>query len=156
MLPGGIAKLVRVRFKRVDPGYFRTLDIPVLAGRGITDQDREGAARVIVINQTLAARLAEAVGMKDPVGKRVRLSSVNYAAQTPMMLDVEIAGIIRSERTAAPGDPDPAVVYVPLAQSPSFHINLLVRTRQEKAAILPAVRDAIRQIDQNVFIHRTK
>ena len=152
MLPGGIAKLVRVRFKRVDPGYFRTLDIPVLAGRGITDQDREGAARVIVINQTLAARLAEAVGMKDPVGKRVRLSSVNYAAQTPMMLDVEIAGIIRSERTAAPGDPDPAVVYVPLAQSPSFHISLLVRTRQEKAAILPAVRDAIRRIDPNVAL----
>jgi putative ABC transport system permease protein len=152
MLPGGMEKLVRVRCKRVDPGYFRTLDIPVLAGRGITDQDREGAARIIVINQTLAARLAQAAGMKDPVGKRVRLSSVDYAAQTPTMLDVEIAGIIRSERTAAPGDPDPAVVYVPLAQSPSFHINLLVRTQQEKAAILPAVRNAVREIDPNVAL----
>ena len=60
------------------------------------------------------------------------------------MLDVEIAGIIRSKRIATPGDPDPAVVYLPLAQSPSFHINLLVRTRQEKAAILPAVRNAVR------------
>ena len=152
MLPGGMEKLVRVRCKRVDPGYFRTLDIPVQAGRGITGKDREGAARIIVINQTLATRLAQAAGMKDPVGKRVRLSSVDYAAQTPTMLDVEIAGIIRSERTAAPGDPDPAVVYVPLAQSPSFHINLLVRTQQEKAAILPAVRNAVREIDPNVAL----
>jgi predicted permease len=150
ILLGGIDKLVRVRFKRVDPGYFHTLDIPLLAGRGITDHDREGSPRVIVINQALAARLADAAGMKEPVGKRVRLSSTDYLGQTPVMLDVEIAGIIRSERTAAPGDPDPAVVYVPLAQSPSRHINLLVRTREDSAAILPAVRNAVRKIDRNL------
>ena len=152
ILLGGMEKLVRVRFKRVDPGYFHTLDIPVLAGRGITDHDREGSPRVVVINQALAARLRDAAGMKDPIGKRVRLSSTDYVTQTPVMLDVEIAGIIRSERTASPGDPDPAVVYVPLAQSPSLQIKLLVRTREENAAVLPAVRNAIREIDPNLAL----
>jgi predicted permease len=152
ILPGGVEKLVRVRFKRVDPGYFHTLDIPVVAGRGIADQDREGSPRIVVINQTLAARLADAAGMKDPVGKKVRLSSVDYATQTPVISDVEIAGIIRSERTASPGAPDPAVVYVPLAQAPSLHINLLVRTRKESAAVMPAVRQAVREIDPNLAL----
>ena len=93
---------MRVRFKRVDPGYFHTLDIPVLAGRGITDHDREGSPRVIVINQALAARLADVAGMKEPVGKKVRLSSTDYLGQTPVMLDVEIAGIIEASALPRP------------------------------------------------------
>ncbi len=42
MLVPGMAEMVHVRFKRVDPGYFQTLGIPVLAGRGITGQDGRG------------------------------------------------------------------------------------------------------------------
>jgi predicted permease len=142
-------KLVRVRFKRVDPGYFGTLDIPVLRGRGITENDREGSPRIVVINRTLAAGLA-AAGMKDPVGKAVRLSSTDYEEKKPLMLEVRIVGVIRSERTASPGFPDPAVVYVPLAQAPNPHINLLIRTARETASVMPAIRQAVREIDPNL------
>jgi predicted permease len=146
----GAEKLVRVRFKRVDPGYFSTLDIPVLSGRGITDRDREGTPGVVVINQALAGRLADVAGMKDPVGKMVRLSSVDYAEQKPRMLEVQIVGVIRSERTSSPGLPDPAVVYVPLAQAPSAQIKLLVRTPEETTSVMPAIREAVREIDPNL------
>ena len=63
----GIDKLVRVRFKRFDPGYFRTLGIPVLSGREISSGDRDGTPRVIVINEALVTRL------KD-IGGRIRLA----------------------------------------------------------------------------------
>jgi putative ABC transport system permease protein len=148
-LPGA-QRLLHVRFKRVDPGYFSTLDIPVLSGRGITEQDRDGTPRVVVINQALAASLAQEAGITRPVGKSVRLSSVDYSGTKPLMLDVQIAGVIRSERTSSPGRPDPAVVYVPLAQSPSPNIKLLVRTRNEITSIVPAIRDALHQIDPNL------
>ena len=69
---------VGVRFKRVDPRYFETLDIPVVKGRGIRDRDRAGAPRVVVINETLAGRLAERFGMRDPVGKIARLVAPAY------------------------------------------------------------------------------
>ncbi len=69
---------VGVRFKRVDPRYFETLDIPVVKGRGISDRDRTGAPRVVVINETLAGRLAERFGMRDPVGKIARLVAPAY------------------------------------------------------------------------------
>lgn len=146
----GVEKLVRVRFKRVDPGYFTTLGIPVLSGRGITDRDRDGSPRVVVINQALVTRLADVAGMKDPVGKMVRLSSIDYIEHKPLMTEVQIAGMIRSERTASPGDPDPAVVYVPLAQAPSPHIKFLIRTQEETAAVMPAIREAVREIDPNL------
>lgn len=149
MQVAGAEKLVRVRFKRVDPGYFSTLDIPVLSGRGITNSDREGAPRVVVINQALVAGLADA-GMKDPVGKTVRLSSTDYTGHEPLMLNVQIIGVIRSERTSSPGRPDPAVVYVPLAQAPSPHIKLLVRTYQGTAAIMPSIRQAVREADPSL------
>jgi putative ABC transport system permease protein len=146
----GVEKLVRVRFKRVDPGYFSTLGIPVLTGRGITNRDRDGSPRVVVINQALVTRLADIAGMKDPVGKLVRLSSIDYVEHKPLMTEVQIAGIIRSERTASPGDPDPAVVYVPLAQAPSPHVKFLVRTLEDAAAVMPSIREAVREIDPNL------
>jgi putative ABC transport system permease protein len=143
----GVEKLLRVRFKRVDPGYFHTLGIPVLAGRGITSRDVDGAPRVAVINQALAARLAEVAGFKDPVGKTVRVSCPGYAETRVFQPEVEIAGVIRSERVASPGRPDPPVVYVPLAQVPSAQVRLLIRTRNEAAAVMPAIREAMRAID---------
>ncbi len=142
--------MVYVRFKRVDPGYFGTLGIPVLRGRGITDRDREGAPRAIVINQALAVRLADVAGMKDPVGKTVRLTCPGYVEKRVFMPEVEIVGVIRSERVAWPGSPDPAVAYVPLAQVPAPGVRLIVRTRAGTAAVMPAIREAMREIDSNL------
>jgi putative ABC transport system permease protein len=134
----------------VDPGYFSTLGIPVLTGRGITSQDRDGVPRVAVINEALAARLAEAAGMNSPVGKKVRVSCPGYVEKLPFMPEVEIAGVIRGERVAAPGRPDPPVVYVPLAQAPATQVKLIVRTRAETSSVMPAIREAVREIDPSL------
>jgi putative ABC transport system permease protein len=146
----GLEKLVRVRFKRVDPGYFRALGIPILSGRGITARDLDGTPRVMVINEALAARLASVAGVKNPVGATVRVSCPGYVEQKLFMPEVEIAGVIRNERVNSPGSPDPPVVYVPLAQLPSQQIKLLVRTRNEAAAVMPAIREAIHDVDPSL------
>jgi putative ABC transport system permease protein len=146
----GIRDPVMVRFKRVDPGYFRTLGIPVVAGRGITGQDSDGTPRVMVINQALAGRLAEVARMTDPVGKVVRVSTPGYVEKREFIPEVEIVGVIRSERVSSPGDRDPPVVYVPLAQAPSPQVKLVIRTGAEMAAVMPAIREAVRDIDPNL------
>lgn len=144
----GAENLIRVRLKRVDSGYFSTLGIPVLAGRGVTDRDRDGSPLVVVINQALAARLESAAGMQKPVGKVVRLSTITYGKE--LISPVQIVGVIRSERTASPGAPDPPVVYVPLAQEPVLSIKLLVRTAGKKNFVLSAIRDVVRTVDPNL------
>jgi len=139
--------IVRVRFKRVDPGYFRALGIPVLSGRGIQQQDREGSPRVIVINRALAARLIEVAGMKEPVGKVVRVSTPLYFEKKPFIPPVEIVGVIRDERVSWPGEPDPAVVYAALAQAPAPSVKIVVRAATAASSVMPAIREAVREVD---------
>ena len=150
MLIPGIAEMMHVRFKRVDPGYFQTLGIPVLAGRGITGQDGDGTPRVIVINQALAARLAAVAHISDPVGKVVRVSTPGYVEKREFIPEVEIVGVIRSERVSSPGTPDPPVVYVPLAQAPSTEVKLLLRADSEPTGVAGAMRAAVHEIDPNL------
>ena len=146
----GVEEPVNVRFKRVDAGYFETLDIPLLAGRGITNRDGRGAPAVVVINEALAARLSDVSGMANPVGQRVRISCPDYEVGGSSIRDFEIAGIIRSERVGGPGRADPAVAYVALAQAPRPDVKILVRTQAEPTDVMPAIREAIREIDPNL------
>lgn len=146
----GSAELIRVRFKRVDPGYFQTFKIPLLAGRGIDVQDRDGAPLVVVINQALAARLADAADIRNPVGRAVRVSYPGYIEQRVFRPQVQIVGIIRSERVSSPGDSDPPVVYAPLAQAPDPHVKLIVRSASGTANVMPAVRAAVRAVDPSL------
>ena len=121
----------RVRFKRVDPGYFRAWGFPCSPVAASPAGTCDGTPRVMVINEALAARLAAVAGVKNPVGMTVRVSCPGYVEKTLFMPEVQIAGVIRNERVTSPGSPDPPVVYVPLAQVPSPQIKLLVRTRNE-------------------------
>ena len=143
---------VGARFKRIDPNYLETLDIPVLAGRGFTARDRAGAPRVVIVNEALAKRLAEKFGISDPaqtVGRIVRLANPMYEnrGQTGTAGDAEIIGMIRNERVRELEAPTPDVVYVALLQSPRREIKLIVRTRNDPAAAMPSIREAVRQID---------
>jgi predicted permease len=143
---------IGARFKRVDPRYFDTLDIPVLSGRGFSDRDRAGAPRVVMVNEALAARLAERFGMRDPVGQAARLNAPAYESrgQLGKPESVEIVGVIRNERVQDLQTPVPEVVYMALAQAPRREIKFIVRTRGDEAAVMPGIREAVRQVDPHL------
>ncbi len=69
----GMKQLLLVRVKMVDPGYFGTLQIPIVTGRGIEGRDRAGHPPVVVINQEVAVELSKAFGIANPVGRTVRI-----------------------------------------------------------------------------------
>ena len=138
---------LNVSFKRVDPHYFSTFDIPVLSGRGFGDEDRRGTPPVIVVNQELATRVAQALGVADPVGKVIGISHGFYVELKAALTQFQIVGVIRSERIGDFHDPGRPVVYVPLAQMPQQRLNLIVRTRGEATAVVPGIREAVRQVD---------
>jgi putative ABC transport system permease protein len=148
----GVDQTVGARFKRVDPNYFATLDIPLLAGRGFESGDRAGAPRVGVVNEALARSLAERFGVANPrqiVGRIVRLSTPMYEnrGQAGKQEDLQIIGIIRNERVGDLEMPLTEVVYVSLLQAPRREMKLLVRTSIDPSAAMPAIREAVRQVD---------
>jgi predicted permease len=146
----GVKQPINVRFKRVDSGYFDIFGIPLLAGRGINDPDRHGGRRVVVINEALGKRLADVAGLHNPIGRIVRINCPHYSIRAGATEEVEIIGMIRSERVAEPGVPDPAVVYVPIAQVPNQGVSLIVRTQSDPSSVISGIREAMRGIDPNL------
>ncbi len=61
-----------VRFRGVTPDYFRALDIPIVHGRGFSEEERSSSEQFLVLSRLLASRLFP---QEDPIGKRIGMGS---------------------------------------------------------------------------------
>jgi predicted permease len=113
--------------------YFRTFGIPILRGRGFTDDDRENAPKVVVVSEEMAHRFWPG---GTAIGKRLRLPGLDSAEWRTV---VGVAGDIRfhSLRQSIP------TLYLPWRQSLTQGV-FAVRTRGELASVLPAMRRVVR------------
>jgi putative ABC transport system permease protein len=136
-------------YRVVTPGYFRTLEIPMVEGRGFSDGDREGTLLVAIVNRTLARRL---FGKRDPIGSRVRLGGA--ASDEPWRTIVGIVGDVQHWQLTDRPAPE---VYVPMAQAPGPMMMLAARVEGDPEAIAGPARAAIRAVDpgQPVFHVKT-
>ncbi len=122
----------------VSPAYFAVLHIPVQAGRAFTDADDAGAARVAIVNETLARRYWPG---DSAVGRRIDL------ADGGSVTIVGVVGDTKQEDVAtAPG----AEIYFPQAQVPWRYLRVLARTTGDPVSLAPAVSDAIWRVDRNL------
>jgi putative ABC transport system permease protein len=115
--------------RRVTPDYFRTIGIPLIAGRAFRDSDTEKSQQVFIVNRALAQR---AWKNEDAVGKRITFDGEHYA---------EIVGVVGDVREFGPGQVAPIQVYRPIAQQP-FVGCLVVRGAGDPRALVSAVRRA--------------
>jgi putative ABC transport system permease protein len=88
--------------------------------------------------------------MANPVGRTVLMDLPGYGPIPESVVNVQIVGVIRSERTGGLHAPQEPVAYVPLAQVPRQDIKLVVRTRSEASAVMPGIRQAVRQVDAHL------
>jgi len=117
------------------PGYFQTMEIPLLRGRCFTEQDNAAAAPVAIVNETLARQIWPD---EDPIGKRVNSSPVTEV--------VGVIGAARHLRLDLPAGPE---IYVPYGQSGDSTMFLVLRTTGDPSYLAPAVRKQIWAIDRN-------
>ncbi len=120
----------------IDLDYFSTMGIPLLAGREFTQNDREGAAPVAIINDTMAGRYWP---NQDPLGKRLQLPGQKEFRQ--------IVGIVKTADYQTLGEAPQSCVYVPLRQNYSESMVLYVRTEHDPSQMIPSVQSEIRNID---------
>jgi predicted permease len=121
----------------VGPEYFRTLDLPILRGRGFTDGDREGTARIAVISEGVARALWPD---QDVIGKRFHFPQQD----SPDSL-LTIVGLTRDLHFREYREPTP-MVFRPFRQS--FAQGYFVaRTHAPLADELPSIRRALRDAE---------
>lgn len=128
-------------YDAVTPDFFRTMGIPLLAGRFFTDADNDTSERVAIINQATARRYWPG---EDPIGKRFRFGT-GANNNSPWL---RVVGVVRDTRRAGIDVPVFSESYVPVRQAAPATMTYLVRARKGSAANAgPAVRQAVRELD---------
>ena len=125
----------------VEPGYFAAMRIPVARGRTFTAADRADAPPVVVVNEAMVRQYWPG---DDPLGARLQ---VNWADPTAHS---EIVGVVGDVRTSALDAEIHPMIYYVEPQAPTGELTLVVRHSGDAAALVSAVRSAIRDLDRDV------
>jgi predicted permease len=125
----------------VAPGYFETVGIPLLEGRGVSPVDRSGAPSAVVVNETLAR--VHWPG-ESAVGNRLVVAATGEV--------LEVVGVARDARYKSVDEEPYPYLYRALAQHYSSPVFLHVRTAGDPAVVAPAVRRAIRSIEPGLAL----
>ena len=128
----------------VSPSFFETLRIPLLRGRYLTDQDREGTRPVAVIDQEFVRRYWPG---EEPLGKRFTFGPPDGVSDTTRNEWIEVVGVVG--HTAHEGlDADARLqLYLPYRQVAQPFMAIAVRTQGSPERYVNLVREAVRSVD---------
>jgi putative ABC transport system permease protein len=129
------SQLPTANLRFVSPGYFRTLHIPVRAGRDFESTDRNRI--VAIISQSLARKLWP---NSDAIGRK--------------LMDIgrphEVVGVVADARSTNLDQAPVDMLYIPLWQRPQNSSSILVRTAIDPKAIASALRASVWSADGDV------
>ncbi len=125
-----------VEMRRSVFDFFSTMEIPVIRGRGFTRADDGSVPPVAVVNTMLAKRV---FGDEDPIGKRVRFGS----GEPPWLTIVGVVGSIKHGNLEEVPKPE---LYINYRQGPPTSPFVVLRTKDDPAALAGAVRQSLREL----------
>src|SRR5215469_1098633 len=124
---------------QIGPGYFATLQIPLLSGREFTAHDNAKAPQVAIVNETLARRyIVESDSLDKTLGRILRLRD---------SVPIQIVGVVKDSSSGAISEPPPPTFYLPYLQQGSSRATLELRTKGDPIALVSLVRQQIGAVD---------
>jgi predicted permease len=126
----------------VDDGFFATMGITILRGRGVRASDSADAPRVAVVNEQFARHYWPNA---DAVGQHIRLESRTGAP-------VEVIGVAQTITYRQTFEKPADFVYLPLAQHPSARMVLVLRSAGDPHQLIDPLKDVVRSLDANLPI----
>jgi hypothetical protein len=127
-------------FKYILPGYFESLDIPVLQGRPVERSDGPGAAQVAVINQPMADRHWPD---SDPIGQQIVL----YSGPR------EIVGVVADTKDAGADAGELATIFMPYLQREERFMDWAVEASVPLSTLVEPVRAEVSALDPSVPVY---
>ena len=144
--PKGPSDYVMTGLRAVTPGYFDAIGVPLRSGRPLTEQDRQGAPRVAVINEAMARQFFPEL---NPIGQRVQFGT----EPSPELPTIEIVGVVGDVKQSFEVG-SKAEMFVPYEQRPDailagmyLSTALVVSTKGDPISIAPSVRSVISSVD---------
>lgn len=130
----------------VDDGFFPTMGVRILRGRGIQASDAADAPRVAVVNEQFARHYWPNA---DAVGQHLRLDSRTGPP-------VEVVGVAETVTYRQTFEKPRDFVYLPLAQHPSARMVLLLRSTGDPRQLIEPLKTVVRGLDANLPISETR
>ena len=130
----------------VDEGYFVTMGIPILRGRGFLTSDTADTSRVAVVNEQFAKHYWPG---EDAVGKRIRLDS-------SAGLTVEIVGVTQTIKYLNTFEKPLDFVYMPRTQHPVARMVLMLRSSGDPLQLAQPLKDVVRTLNPNLPMLQTR
>jgi len=132
----------------VSADYFRTLGIPLVAGRDFRPSDRADVSHVAIVNESFAKRYFDG---GNAIGRRLGLNGPNSAT------DTEIIGVVRDAKYNGVREDIPPQAFIPYQQLFTIMgMNGYVRSRIPAEGIFSAIRQAVREVDPSLPIHEMR
>ena len=129
------------RYNAVGPGFFRTLQIPLLSGRDFTDSDTAGRPRVAIVNEAFAEKFGLGA---DAVGKRMAIGSGGE-------LDIEIIGLVADAKYSDVKEDAPPQFFLAQYQEEELGFtNFYVRSKLPPGDMLGAMSAVVARLDPNL------
>jgi predicted permease len=128
--------------------FLEAMEIPLLVGRAFTMQDDARSPRVAIVNQTFANKIFPD---ENPIGKRF-----TFDPKKPD--EVEIVGLVKDAKYASQREETPPTSYLPWRQDMRWMTgaNFQLRIAGDPTAAIAAVRQAMREIDENLPLTNVK
>ena len=140
------ARLFNVRQNLVGPGYFRTLRIPLVAGRDFDDRDLPSSPRVAIVNEAFVAAMPNGAGT---VGSRFTREATPGEPETTF----EIVGVVKNSKYEDLKEPDgPVAVYPDTQHTPGGYARLVVRSPLPPSAVTAAMTATLAGIDPRIGV----
>jgi predicted permease len=132
----------QMHFNRVDPGFFATLGVPVIAGRNFDQGDdrpeAEGDFRSAIVNEKMARKY---FGDRSPLGARLGLGR-----NVDTRVDIEIVGVVGTFHYRGMKDVEEQVFF-PVFESGVNGGQIYVRTRSQSPAAFAAIQEVVRAVE---------
>jgi putative ABC transport system permease protein len=134
-----------LQLNTVSPGYFRTVRLPLVAGRDLSERDDAQAPRVAIVNETLARREWP---NRSAIGQQIRFIDTDRW--------FTVVGVARDAKHFGPADAPRSQAYLPYMQNPQIFTSVVVRTTGDPLKLGTLVRDAIWRVDRDQPVWRIR
>jgi putative ABC transport system permease protein len=128
---------IPVDWRIVSPDFFRTMEIPLLHGRAFSEQDGPSSPPVLIVSQTMVKKFW---GDEDPLGRVVHMGRGDYT----------VVGVVADSRNSSLNQEPLPAMYLSAPARVWPLMDVAVRTDRNPEALLPAIRQRLRDLDSEL------